>query len=100
MRLTRLNSYDADEVLDIFMKHSTEGSITRVQFYDVLLQLRFARGNVPLQDRNHFGQVCSYVFDLFDVNDDYTIDIQELLCGLSALFGGSKKPLKMPTEAM
>lgn len=90
-QLTKLGSYDVNDILEFFEASSdAQGAVNKPTFFRCFTKLLSSADETkgPATD-DRTRQLLLELFELFDTDDNGVIDVQELGAGLSILCGGN-----------
>ncbi|KAG2530404.1 hypothetical protein JM18_002258 [Phytophthora kernoviae] len=89
-QLLKLDSYEVNDVLEIFAEAAPSGELTFAAFKKCFDQIiRLAGGHASPEERQEAEVMIRRLFRVFDTDNSNTVDFGELASGLSVLSGSS-----------
>ncbi|KAL8002917.1 putative calcium binding protein [Plasmopara halstedii] len=89
--LTNLDAYDVTEIFDFFQAAADQnGNVSQPLFMRCFNKLQAKDRQLSLEKQLKTQSLLKEIFELFDPNQNGTVNVQELCAGLSILCGGSR----------
>ncbi|KUF99653.1 Short-chain specific acyl-CoA dehydrogenase [Phytophthora nicotianae] len=89
-QLLKLDTYEVNDVLEIFAEAAPSGELTFAAFKKCFDQIiRLAGGHESTEERQEADAMIRRLFCVFDTDNSNTVDFGELASGLSVLSGSS-----------
>lgn len=89
-QLLKLDTYEVNDVLEIFAEAAPSGELTFAAFKKCFDQIiRLAGGHESTEERQEADAMIRRLFRVFDTDSSNTVDFGELASGLSVLSGSS-----------
>ncbi|KAK1934500.1 Recoverin family protein [Phytophthora citrophthora] len=89
-QLLKLDTYEVNDVLEIFAEAAPSGELTFAAFKKCFDQIiRLAGGHESTEERKEADAMIRRLFRVFDTDNSNTVDFGELASGLSVLSGSS-----------
>ncbi|RLN77040.1 hypothetical protein BBJ28_00008459, partial [Nothophytophthora sp. Chile5] len=89
-QLLKLDSYEVNDVFEIFAEAAPSGELSFAAFKKCFDQIiRLAGGHESLEERQEADMMVRRLFRVFDTDNSNTVDFGELASGLSVLSGSS-----------
>ncbi|TMW58082.1 hypothetical protein Poli38472_013556 [Pythium oligandrum] len=88
--LLKLDSYEVNDIFEIFAEAAPSGELTFANFKKCFDQIiRLAGGHETQEEKQEADQMIRRLFRVFDADKSNTVDFGELASGLSVLSGSS-----------
>lgn len=89
-QLLKLDTYEVNDLLEIFAEAAPSGEVTFAAFKKSFEQIiRLAGGHESQEERQEANAMICRLFRVFDSDNSNTVDFSELASGLSVLSGSS-----------
>jgi Ca2+-binding EF-hand superfamily protein len=91
-QLTNLQSYSVEDAFEMFAEYADEdGCLSRSAFNSCFRHVIKSGPSLSTADKRAVEAVVDRLFEIFDSNNDGSLDFSELASGLSVLCGGNRE---------